>query len=285
MKKPSLRRDGTGCGNLAAVQRMMAGAIMQPLGPRERMQRGNGAVASALIKRNERLSCFSRLQIYNQQYWWRLQGALLEDFPGLRAVLGIRRFDRVRDAYLASRGSTSWNLRDLGQHLESFLREHPALAEPFPALALEMAQVEWARVVAFDGPEEPRLDPQSLTGDGVDPSGVRIGLQPYLTLLELAYPIDRMLGRLKEGRGRIRPASRLPRAIHLAVHRQEFSVYYKRLEAGEFQLLKSLRGDMALEAACGEVLEKSGERSPVVSERIQAWFASWMQLGWLCGVC
>jgi len=264
---------------LAAVQRLMARAIMRPLGPRQRMQHDQAAVASAIIKRNDRLSSFSRLQIYNQQYWWRLQDAFTEDFPGLRAILGARRFERMRDAYLASYGSTSWNLRDLGQHLESFLREHPALVAPQGAIALDMVRGEWARAAAFDGAENPRLDPQSLAGR--DPSALRIGLQPYLTLLEVSHPIDKILARVKQG-SRIRPVASFGRPIYLAVHRQEFSVYYKRLQPGKFHLLAALRAGSPLATACSEALKKSGDNRSRFGEKIEAWFSRWMQLGWLC---
>jgi hypothetical protein len=280
MKMPWSPPDVPPRVGLAAVQHMMARAVMHPLGPRQRMRREHAAVASALIRPNDRLSSFSRLQIYNQQYWWRLRGAFMDDFPGLRAILGARRFDRVSDAYLASLGSTSWNLRDLGQHLELFLREHPEFAAPHGALALDMARVEWARVVAFDGSEGPRLDPQSLASG--HPARLRIGLQPFLTLLEISHPIDRILGRLRQGKARFRPVPPTGRRIYVAVHRQEFSVYYKRLEAGEFHLLSSLRDGSPLATACAEATKKSGEISSRIGEKIQQWFANWMRLGWLC---
>jgi len=266
---------------LGEVQRMMAQAVMHPLGTRQRMRREQAAVASAIIKSNDRLSSFSRLQIYNQQYWWRLRDAVMDDFPGLRAVLGRRRFDRLVEAYLDSCGSTSWNLGDIGQHLEAFVGEHPLLAGLCPILAHEMVRVEWARAVAFAGAEEPRLDPQALASG--DPCGLRIGLQPYLTLLEVSHPIDRILGRVKQGK-RIRTveATASGRTIYLAVHRQEFSVFYKRLEPGEFHLLAALRAGDSLEAACAEAMGKSGKRPSEFGEVIQLWFADWMRLGWLC---
>ena len=168
---------------------------MRPLGPGDAMRRENAATATALIKPNDRLTAFERLQLYNQQYWWRLLGALGDDFRGLRAVLGERRFDRLANAYLDSCGSTSWNLRDLGQHLERFIQKHPDSVQPYGELALDMARVEWARVIAFDGPDEPRLNPQRLAGR--PPAEIRLALQPYLTLLELRHPIDALLRRLK----------------------------------------------------------------------------------------
>ena len=179
----------------------MARAVMRPLTRDEGMQRtwsddrATAEVATQFIKPNDRLDSFERLQIYNQQYWWRLLGNFAEDFRGLRAVLGERQFDKLAVAYLDHCGSRSWTLRDLGSRLEEFLRAHPQLTAPQTALALDMVQVEWARVLAFDGEEKPTLPPAKVRH--IPPESLRLGLQPYLVLLELAYPIDLLLGKLK----------------------------------------------------------------------------------------
>jgi len=276
---------------LAAFQRAIAGTLMQPLTSGEGMQRGSAAVAVEFVKPNDRLTAFERLQIYNQQYWWRLLGCFREDFRGLLAVLGERKFERLAVAYLAAHGSQSWNLRDLGQFLEAFICEHPELAAPHSALALDMTRVEWARVIAFDGPEKPRLDPARLGGD---PEKLRIGLQPYVTLLELAYPIDQMLARFRKrttefssnavsastSRRIVRLTSKpSPEPVHLAVHRVDLVVYYKRLEAPAYRLLLALRGGATLADACAAGF---GDDVPAdAPAKIQAWFATWMKLGWL----
>src|SRR5207237_4606117 len=114
-------------------------------------------IAAKFIKPNDRLTSFERLQIYNQQYWWRLLASFSEDYPGLRAVIGQRKFDRLATAYIEACGSTSWTMRNLGRQLETFLRTHPELIAPHERLALDVARVEWARVLAFDDPEKPRL--------------------------------------------------------------------------------------------------------------------------------
>jgi len=84
---------------LLTLQRAVARAVMQPLTLSERMQRtapGGGrmsAYATRYIKPNNRLTAFERLEIYNRQYWFRVLGSMAEDFPGLRAILGQRRFE------------------------------------------------------------------------------------------------------------------------------------------------------------------------------------------------
>ena len=87
--------------SLAELQREMAAAVMQPLTADEdmRAQHADGRsmtdVAASFIAPNSRLTPFERLEIYNRQYWFRVLGALAEDFPALRAVVGR---PRVRSA-------------------------------------------------------------------------------------------------------------------------------------------------------------------------------------------
>ena len=290
MPAPSPRKP-----RLREIQRAIAGALMRPLERDETMGRDNAAVAARFIKPNDRLDAFERLQIYNQQYWWRLQGAFGEDFRALRAVLGERRFDRLTTAYLTTHGSTSWSLRNLGAHLPAFLGAHPELCGKQHALALDVARVEWARVLAFDDPEKPVLDATQLAR--VAPAKLKLGLQPYLTLLELQHPVDELMQKLRrKARGTASNAvsatatrrsvrvtvraSRTP--IFLAVHRVNFSVYYKRLDPEAYRLLLALRGGATLEAACGEAFADSKELPEQSAERIQGWFARWMEFGWFC---
>src|SRR5271165_4432621 len=116
---------------LMQLQRTMARAVMQPLTSSERMQRrapDGGPMkryASRFIKPNDRLTSFERLEIYNRQYWFRVLSALSEDFPGLRAIIGERRFEKLAIAYLLDCPSRSFTMRNLGSRLEAWLRAHP----------------------------------------------------------------------------------------------------------------------------------------------------------------
>src|SRR6202451_4668214 len=115
---------------LLSLQRRMARAVMTPLTPSERMRstapdgRSMRAVASEIIKPNSRLTSFERLEIYNRQNWFRVLAGFAEDFPGLRAVLGERKFDAVAKAYLIDCPSESFTLRNLGSRIEPWLRKH-----------------------------------------------------------------------------------------------------------------------------------------------------------------
>src|SRR6202012_582972 len=142
--------------NLETIQRRMARAGMTPLTRDEQMRPktlGGGSMraeAAKFIKPNDRLTSFERLEIYNRQYWFRVLSAFAEDFPGLRAVLGERKFDAVAKAYINDCPSTSFTLRNLGSKLQAWLRKNPKWTGSRRELALDMVRLEWADIDAFD---------------------------------------------------------------------------------------------------------------------------------------
>ena len=82
----------------------------------------------ALVKPNSRLSSFERLEIYHRSYWSRVLDAFGEDFPGVRALLGTKGFDRLRRRYLADCPSESFTMRNLGKHLAAWMERNATLA-------------------------------------------------------------------------------------------------------------------------------------------------------------
>jgi hypothetical protein len=287
--------------SLEEVQRAMAAAVMTPLTPNEEMRklasdgRTMDEVAAGFIARNSRLSPFERLEIYNQQYWFRVLNALAEDFPALKAVLGSTRFHELSVAYLEQHPSRSFSLRNLGSRVVEWLRAHPQLAGRRHALAVDVARIEWAFVEAFDsGENSPLTLEQIATLDGDS----RLALQPHVRLLELQYAADELVIGLHSREKRLTTEAavrdeepeelpvRLPklrrRAKWVAAHRVDFSVYYRRMAREEYRTLTAIRGGQPLMAA----LETGFSESDLALERrarmVQTWFGTWAELGWIC---
>ncbi len=287
---------------LLELQRRMAEAVTLPLTRTENMQRKTRdgrsmkAEAAAFIKPNDRLTSFERLEIYNRQYWFRIISAFSEDFPALAAVAGDAAFERLTRAYLADCPSQSFTLRNLGSHLEDWLREHPEHAGKKPELALDVVRLEWAYIEAFDNAAERALtlaDLGQLDGES------QLSLQPHLRLLHLLHSVDdfvidvhrrqasqsvasNAVTGVKRSRSRRLPASLKRGDIFLGVHRYENAVYYKRLDSEEYRLLGALEAGKTL----GEALDQAFLSSALSEEerpaRVQAWFQNWAELGWFC---
>jgi hypothetical protein len=253
-------------------------------------------VAAGFIKPNDRLTSLERLEIYNRQYWFRLKDCFYDDYPGLRAVLGDRRFERLACAYLERHPSESFTLRNLGRRLIAFLEAEPKWVAPQNRLCLEMAQLEWAHIEAFDSEALLPLEVASLAGK--DPARLRLRLQPHISLLQLHYELDRFLIQIKRAESRSGQASNAfqerpahlrhrlkrqlrARTLFLAVHRYQETVYYKRLEPGQFHLLSVLQVNGTMAEACEAAFCAAAARHDL-GNRIKVWFETWAALGWFC---
>jgi len=284
--------------DLREFQRVMAEALFRPLSARDGLRkewsdgRSTASVAAEFVKPNSRLTSVERLEIYARSYWFRVLDCLCEDYPGVRAILGERRFMKLATEFLARFPSASFTLRNLGSRLPAFIAEEPAFSGPHVALAADMARFEWAQVVAFDGPALPVLTREDVIAAG---PALRVTLQPYLTVAEYAYPVDQFALALKKTalRGeasnalaampssRRKPRPRLPRPARsfVAVHRQDNMLYFKRLEPEAFAILTGLGAGRTLAAACAAALRQA---DPGVdwAARVRQWFQTWQGLGW-----
>jgi len=285
---------------LQDIQRRMAAAVMHPLTRAETMPRrrrngvSNSAEAEAIIRPNDRLTSFERLEIYNRQYWFRLYTCFEEDFPGLQAILGRTQFDALMRAYLTDCPSESFSLRNLGSRLEIWLDAHPHFIEPHITLALDMVRLEWAHIEAFDSEEKPRLTLEEFAAIDEDST---LHLQPYIRLLALSYPVDDLLLQVRTENGssasstnnattarkrrHVRHVAALaPQAMHLVVHRHENSVWYKPTGPEEFHLISALLAGQSLGTAIESAFRKSSIPEQDRAVFLQEAFATWAMLGW-----
>jgi len=286
--------------SLDHIQRTMFDAVRQPLtaneSMRQRSREGKSmhAVADEIIKPNDRLTSFERLEIYNRQYWFRILSALSEDFPGLRAIIGEKRFDKMAVEYLYDCPSRSFTLRNLGSRLESWLRQHSEYITGNQEIALDMVRLEWAEIEAFDEASRPRLTETDLPALGPDP---HFQLQPHIRLLDLHFPVDDLLIKVRSeleetdivsnavterthshSRRRRLPK---PEPIFLAVHRADNTVYFKRIDKEAFAILSALRDGKTLSDAV-DVVDWSGRNLGEAMAEVQKWFAYWSAQGWFC---
>ncbi|HXB62758.1 MAG TPA: DNA-binding domain-containing protein [Acidobacteriaceae bacterium] len=289
--------------SLEDLQRRMAKAVMQPITRNETMRQRNAEgvamedEAAAFIKPNDRLTSFERLEIYNRQYWFRLFTAFEEDFPGLQAIVGKKRFEALMRAYLDECPSTSFTLRNLGSKLHDWLRTNPQHIAPNEKLALDMVRLEWVHIESFDAAELPPMPPEQLAMAGPQTA---FKLQPHIKLLELAYPVDDLLISVRNEAGSNDASSNnatvfrkskavkqvaalAPQTIHLAVHRHQNSVYYKRLAPEEFGILLALSEGLPLEAAIERGCAGSKLDANEAPALLQQIFTTWSALGGFCG--
>lgn len=291
--------------NLAELQRRFSEALYTPLnsdeGIADRTPSGESMqrVAETIIKPNDRLSSTERLEIYSRSYWFRLISSLNDDFVGLRAVVGDENFDALVQAYLTANPSRSFTLRNLGSRLESWLRANPQYIHPHEQLALDMVRLEWADTECFDAAEEPALTLDDATHLGEDP---KLRLQPHIQLLDLNYPVDKLLLEIREeaedesdeasntfserrSRARVkRVRNAKPKPVFVVVHRVDYLVYFKRVTPEAFRILASLRNGMRLSETIDAAFNPSTLPHAKITELVQGWFRDWAEWKWFAKV-
>lgn len=271
---------------LREIQHRMATAVMQPLTAKDAVPRRLRTEAEEIIKPNDRLSSLERLEIYSRSYWFRVLDSLVEDFPGVRAIVGVREFHALSRDYLVAHPSTSFTLRNLGSRFVSWLEVHAERLNVDHDLVLDMARLEWAHIEAFDAAQHAVI-PADAWARGGESAVLR--LQPYLRLVRAQFAVDDLLLEVRGlqndnhkiaqwRRQRLGQISRQEEFI--VVHRVDHSVCYRRVEREAFRVLEALHDGGTL----GEALERAFTDSSQPQDRwpvlVQEWFGLWMRLGW-----
>ena len=272
--------------SLREIQQRFGDAVMHPLTSNDESPRKLNAEAQAILKPNDRLTSLERLEIYSRSYWFRVLDSLVEDFPGVRAILGVKAFHALTRDYLVEHPSRSFTLRDLGSRFLPWLERNAARLTPHAALAIDMARLEWAHIEAFDAAQHPTVTPEQWARAGED---AVLRLQPYIRLVDANYPVDDVLLEVRKIEDSNRKIA-LWRRKHLGeisreeayivVHRADYSVCYRRVQRESFRLLDALQRRVSL----GEALDFAFDGSTIPEEQwpalVQEWFGLWMSLGW-----
>jgi hypothetical protein len=187
-----------------------------------------------------------REQIYRNNVFISLTGALADVYPVVQRLVGEKFFAQLARRYMRAHPSRSGNLHDFGSQLTGFITSLSA-SIGLPYLA-DVAALEWACHEAFHAAEAAPLDVSRL----IDPENAKAPLHPATRLVASRYPVlaiwqanqadEPGLVDLDAG------------ADWLVVLRRELQVEILRSTPGEFSLLAALRNGTALGEACEAAL-------------------------------
>jgi hypothetical protein len=94
---------------------------MNPISPTGRPMREE---AWDHIRPSPTLQPAQRIQIYNQQYWWRLVNTLQESFPLVTRLFGFHAFNfTIAMPFLLKYPPNDWTLNSLGDRLPRWIEE------------------------------------------------------------------------------------------------------------------------------------------------------------------
>lgn len=275
--------------SLVRLQEWFGETITRPLGAYDSIQThtARGLLiaeeSSEYVVPSATLRPHKRVEIYNQQYWWRLLSTLHHNFPFLVRLFGYYPFnEQIGIPYLGACPSQHWSLNHLGDRMSSWLRETYHHADQ--GLVCDAAELDWAFASSFVAPQSPSLslehcqDPQILLAG-------HFALQPSVYLFEWSYDLLSLRREfLKESVEHWVehpfPHIDKDRTYRFVLYRtHDLFVAWHEISEQQLSLLRRFQQGGTLDEICSWI-EASSERSEgEMGTALQKWLCDWTRLG------
>lgn len=229
-----------------------------------------------------------RIQIYSQQYWWRLLTALHESFPLVTRLFGTHSFDHeIAIPYLLKYPPYHWSLTFLGERLPKWIAEDYHAADQ--ALVRNAINLDWAFNDSFVAAQQPAIDLTQITA-GKDFEHIlsrTLLLQPHIHLFQWNYDLFTFRHAFIEKEiaywieNEFPPLPKGPMRYFVLFRGHSNQHYWKELTAGEHCLLSQLKKGATIDEACEQLETLDAAQFEEAEQNIQRWFQEWTIAKWL----
>lgn len=264
-------------GDLARIQSWMQSVVVHRGTLDEAVAHGEASTSTRpedVLLASRTLTPAERVGIYHRMFGFRMLGAIGDDVPVLRAVLGEQAFAAFVRAYLEAHPSRSWTLNRASHALADFLPGHP-LARERPWL-VDLARVERARTLALAAAVAGTLAQDALAEVPADAwDRARLVVTPSLALLDLAHDVEPLLAAHEANEPLPEEVAATPTAMAVWRHHGTRRLV---LEPPARALLGALVEGRPL----GDALEAAfprGAEAPEELARLQEWMARFVSGG------
>lgn len=278
---------------LRSIQTWFGSIITQSMGEGDRIQKKapNGLSIVEESKRyitpSPTLEPYQRMQIYNQQYWWRLLGILQTNFPLVTRLFGRYLFNQtIAVPFLVKYPPDHWFISNIGDRLLKWVEEE--YVQKDSKLVFDAVKLDLCFATSFLASQHPLLDFHSLSQTDTEALlKTSFFLQPHLNIVRFDYDLllfrESML-KEKEDHWVKHPFPHLDKEKPkcFAIFRnQRNRVAWREISAGEYLLLREFNKGLSIEAACEWIESQEEVLRAVMEENLQQWIQQWTQSGWL----
>lgn len=244
--------------------------------------------ATRYIVPSPTLSPHQRIQIYNQQYWWRLLNALHDNFPFVTRLFGYQAFnEEIGIPYLMKYPPNHWSLNHLGERLSKWISEE--YRAPDRPLIFNATLLDWAFTASFISAQKAPLD---LTTSMIqeDPEKLlafTLYLQPHIHLFKWDYDLFSFREAFLKQSVEYWIEHDFPpllkeRTYYFTLYRtQKNHIIWKEIGPGEYALLHVLKKGASIEEACAFLEQQETAIYEEAVAHLQQWFQDWTARRWL----
>lgn len=271
--------------NLESIQRWFSSVITQPLTENQEVQaltiRGNCIKEESvdIIQPSKTMQPFQRIEVYNQQYWWRFYSIMQEQYPLLVRIFGYGDFNKLMVIpFLQAHPTKDWTLRTLGNGLVNWLKKN--YTESDRNFVIKCATIDHAFHVGFVKKPLKKANKQ-ISQDQLLNSIYK--LQPFVFLLNFDANYLPFRDEFLKNDPEWWVENEFPKLLknkkyfYLIYRAPDGYMYWEEISKVQFLILKAFKKGASLEEACA-IIEDDQSYFDEAIGHIQEWFKSWSEL-------
>lgn len=272
--------------DLFSIQKWFASIITRPIDHNSQMNpispsgRFMSDEAEDVILPNSKLSSAQRIQIYNQQYWWRLLSILHKNFPALTRLFGYADFNNtIGMPFLTAYPSRHWSLAQLGHQLSHWIDQYYKAEDT--ALILATAEVDWAYQSIFFA------SPPSYLPPSMDLLSKKMTLQSHLKLFNFPFDIFSLRAALLKEEVEHWLESDFPVLLRernyffFLFRTLENQILYKEVEEAQWIFLNLINNGLSINEICDYFEKQEIKICKDVESYLDRWIQEWINERWL----
>lgn len=229
-----------------------------------------------------------RIQIYNQQYWWRLINAMQESFPLVSRMFGFYEFNRVLAIpYLVKYPPRHWAISTIGDRLTQWVAEE--YHEGDKSFIADVVALDWGFLAGMSVPELPSLSQLTSSGE-VDADKISeeiLYTQPHVHFFGFDYDLFKYRTAYLQHdheywAENVCPELDRSRFFHMVLYRNsENRMSWVEIDEIAFAILKKFQQGSTIDAVVEWLEHQDAAMYEKALEHFQEWFQGWTARGWL----
>lgn len=263
--------------DLLHVQKWFGSVVAHPLLD-DGLDPKAGNEAERYIAPSPYLKPMERIEIYNQQYWWRLLNIMQEAFPCVLRLFGYEDFNRsIAVPYLQKCRPKNWSLNTLGDALPDWIAREYAAEDK--QLIYDAAIMDALYHSLFF---HKAFSPISQA-DG-DLSVKPLYLQPHVAFLYFPYKMTEFRKQLLKQE----PSYWLENAFPELKKEEQHVLLFRNLKGRltcktiskeQWSILKQFQGGSTIDKLCEWMEQQSDPFRQEAETHLQNWFSQWTVMG------
>lgn len=246
---------------LKELQHWMGRLIAHPLQENQLLPATICCDVPQFIAPSRTLEPFQRIQIYHQQYWWRLIKCLQTNFPTLLRLFGYEDFQTlIAVPYLSAHPPGHWALSTLGESLPEWIELNYSHSDKY--LVKKVSEIDWAAGKAFWIQEAPTVPFTDLAEEEM--MSTPLTLQPYVSLFELKADFFSFRDEFLKNEPHHYNANPFPSMTYgyftfMLYRTPKNVVKWSQISPAEYWMLTQFKTENTIERVCADLEERGAD--------------------------